>query len=234
LAVADMQGLMRNLAVAVDEDIPEALRFIHASLARMDGLISAILKLSRLGRETLHVTAINTPRLVEECVSQIRHRLDECGGEVSVQPSLPNIISDKAAVQQIFTNLLDNAVKYFATTRPGRIVVAGRVDGASAIFEVRDNGRGVEPRDRERIFELFRRSGPQDRPGEGIGLAHVRALVRRLGGEVGVVSDGATGTTFRFSLLRDLRALLNEEPDAGKATNDEGIPRGDDRHDRGR
>ena len=64
-----------------------------------------------------------------------------------------------------------------------------------------DNGRGIAPQDHERIFELFRRSGAQDQPGEGIGLAHVRALVRRLGGEITVQSELGRGTTFQVVAL---------------------------------
>jgi signal transduction histidine kinase len=72
-------------------------------------------------------------------------------------------------------------------------------------FEIGDNGRGVAKEDHQRIFDLFRRSGAQDRPGEGIGLAHVRALVRRLGGDITLESELGVGTTFRVSLPRVLR-----------------------------
>lgn len=195
---------MQDVYAAVDEDGPEALRFIHASLARMDALIGAILKLARQGRASLQPEPIAMRELVEDCVSQIQLRLSESGGEASLLPPLPDIVSDAVAVKQIFTNLLENAVKYLAPDRPAKITVSGAARGALAYFEVRDNGRGVAPRDQERIFDLFRRAGPQDQPGEGVGLAHVRSLVRRLGGEISVESDGASGSAFRFSLARTL------------------------------
>ena len=72
------------------------------------------------------------------------------------------------------------------------------------MFEVEDNGRGIAEADFERIFELFRRAGAQDKPGDGIGLAHTRMLARRLGGDVSVKSDGETGTTFIVTIARDL------------------------------
>ena len=68
------------------------------------------------------------------------------------------------------------------------------------IVEVADNGRGIDPRDHDRVFDLFRRSGAQDQPGEGIGLAHVRALAYRLGGIVTCTSQLGEGATFRLSL----------------------------------
>jgi signal transduction histidine kinase len=197
---------LTGVKAAIDEDAPEALHFIHVSLARMDTLIAAVLKLSRQGHAALHPQRIDMRALVEDCVSQIRAQLDEADGEASIIPPLPEIVSDVVALKQIFTNLLDNAVKYFAAGRLGRITISGGASGALAYFEVRDNGRGVEPKDQQRIFDLFRRAGAQDQPGEGVGLAYVVTLVRRLGGEIKVDSDGATGSTFRFSLARDLEA----------------------------
>ncbi|MEG2498974.1 ATP-binding protein, partial [Brevundimonas sp.] len=73
-------------------------------------------------------------------------------------------------------------------------------DGNMVEFEITDNGRGIAPKDHERIFELFRRSGRQDRPGEGLGLAFVRSSVRRLGGQITVRSDLGKGTTFLVHL----------------------------------
>lgn len=199
---------MCEVYAAVDEDAPEALRFIHSSLKRMDSLISGILQLSRLGRAPLRPQLIDMGELVEDCLSQIRNRLVESGGEASVEGPLPNIVNDAHAVNQIFTNLLDNAVKYFAPDRAGRIVLSGETRGALAYFEIRDNGRGIAPQDCERVFDLFRRAGPRDQPGEGVGLAHVRSLTRRLGGEIHVYSDGVTGSTFRFSLARNLDTII--------------------------
>jgi signal transduction histidine kinase len=72
-------------------------------------------------------------------------------------------------------------------------------------IEVSDNGRGIADQDRERVFELFRRSGAQDQPGEGIGLAYVRAVVRNLGGEISMTSTLDRGTTFRVVLPRNLK-----------------------------
>src|SRR5690606_20601226 len=85
-------------------------------------------------------------------------------------------------------------------SRPGRIEVKGRRVMNHFVIEVADNGRGILEKDHRRIFELFRRSGTQDRPGEGIGLAHVRALVRRLGGRISVKSEAGEGSVFSVTL----------------------------------
>jgi signal transduction histidine kinase len=194
----------RDLVLAVEEDIPEALGFIRTSINRMDNLINEILKLSRVGRRVLEPATVDTHALVSECIGAIRQRFDEAGAEVVVEGRLPTIVTDRAGLEQIFSNLLDNAAKYLVADRPGRIVVRGRIERDRAVFEVEDNGRGIAPADHERVFELFRRAGVQDRPGEGNGLAHTRAWARRLGGNVTVASDGTNGTTFRIAVAKDL------------------------------
>jgi signal transduction histidine kinase len=95
---------------------------------------------------------------------------------------------------------MENALKYLMPGRPGQITVRGEARRGRAIIEVIDNGRGIAAKDHERIFDLFRRSGVQDQPGEGIGLAHVRALAYRLGGLIEVVSELGQGATFRVNL----------------------------------
>ena len=130
----------------------------------------------------------------------LRHRSDELGATITVAADLPPITSDRLGVEQILSNVTENALKYLKPGRPGRIELSGRREGPRAVFTVSDNGRGIDPRDHQRIFDLFRRSGAQDQPGEGIGLAHVRALAYRLGGTVAVESALDEGSAFRISL----------------------------------
>ena len=113
---------------------------------------------------------------------------------------LARLISDRLALEQIFSNLIDNALKYLRAGVPGDILIRGRTRLGFAIFEISDNGRGIDPKDHQRIFDLFRRAGIQDKPGQGIGLAHVRALVRRLGGTMSVASELPHGRTFTITL----------------------------------
>ena len=100
----------------------------------------------------------------------------------------------------MLSNVVENALKYLKPGRTGRIRVRGRAEAGQRTYEVEDNGRGIDPKDHERVFELFRRAGMQDQPGEGIGLAHVRALVYRLGGTITVDSELDRGATFRICL----------------------------------
>lgn len=183
----------------LSEDFSEALGFIKTSIAKMDRLISAILNLTREGRREFQPVKIDTRELIEAIVSTLAHQAAEAQAEIHLEP-LPNLVSDRFALEQIFSNLIDNAIKYLKPGVPGEIRIRGRTKLGYAIFEISDNGRGIDPKDHQRIFELFRRAGTQDKPGQGIGLAHVRALVRRLGGTMSVSSELNAGSTFTITL----------------------------------
>ncbi|MDA9421289.1 sensor histidine kinase [Bradyrhizobium sp. CCBAU 53380] len=183
----------------LSEDFSEALAFIKTSIAKMDRLISAILNLTREGRREFQPVKIDTRELIEAIVSTLAHQAAEAQAEIHLEP-LPNVVSDRLAFEQIFSNLIDNAIKYLKPGLPGEIRIRGRTKLGYAIFEISDNGRGIDPKDHQRIFDLFRRAGTQDKPGQGIGLAHVRALVRRLGGTMSVSSELNAGSTFTITL----------------------------------
>jgi len=180
-------------------DFSESLGFIKSSIARMDRLISAILNLTREGRREFQPEKIETRDFVEAIVSSMAHQAAEAQADIHIEP-LPEIVSDRLALEQIFSNLIDNAIKYLKSGVPGEIRIRGRTKLGYAIFEISDNGRGIDARDHQRIFDLFRRAGTQDKPGQGIGLAHVRALVRRLGGTMSVSSELNAGSTFTITL----------------------------------
>ena len=197
--------VLRDAQIAVAEEMPEAIGFIRSSTTKMDGLINAILKLSRDGRRTPRPERFDLGELINSSVAAIQHQLSEAGGDINLEVRAPPIFNDRLSLEQIFGNLFDNAVKYRAKDRPLRIGVrAESAPGDRLRIEVSDNGRGIADQDRERIFELFRRSGVQDQPGEGIGLAYVRAVVRNLGGEISMTSTLNRGTTFRVVLPRNL------------------------------
>jgi signal transduction histidine kinase len=137
--------------------------------------------------------------LVAGVIDTLHQRAQDAGAQVGAGP-LPELENDRMAIEQILSNLIENAIKYLSPGRPGEIRVEGRRNGHLVEIDVIDNGRGIAPEDHERIFELFRRSGTQDQPGEGIGLANVRALAYRLGGLIEVESELDRGSIFRFSL----------------------------------
>jgi len=196
---ADAEPELDGQDKQLSADFSEALGFIKSSIAKMDRLITAILNLTREGRRRFEPVRIDTRELIEGIVKTLAHQADEASAEIRVAP-LPPVVSDRLALEQIFSNLIDNAIKYLRPGVPGEIAVRGRTKLGFAVFEISDNGRGIDPKDHQRIFDLFRRAGTQDKPGQGIGLAHVRALVRRLGGTMSVSSELNHGSTFTITL----------------------------------
>lgn len=186
--------------VAAREDLPEAIGFIRSSTQKMDRLINAILKLAREGKRSIVAETIDLDAMLHDIAASLQHRLDTAGAVLRIGDALPSIVSDRIAVEQILSNLIENAVKYLDPARPGHIEVTGERGHGRVVIDVADNGRGIDPRDHQRIFDLFRRSGVQDQPGEGIGLAHVRALAYRLGGTIDVSSALGHGARFRLTL----------------------------------
>ena len=190
-----------TVARALKETIPEALGFIESSVTRMDHLTTALLELSRAGRRELHMEELDSRVLVQETLASLANQIQARHIAVEIGP-LPRITSDRAAIEQIFGNLLDNAIKYSDPQRPTRIEVSAVETDGGAVFRVRDTGRGIAEENMDKVFAPFRRAGPQDVPGDGMGLAFVQMLIHRLGGGIECHSQLGVGTTFSFALPR--------------------------------
>ncbi|AYM57697.1 sensor histidine kinase [Agrobacterium fabrum] len=205
------EDVIREARLAVEEDIPEAIGFIRSSTRKMDQLINAILKISRDGQRKLQPEKVDIETLLSSLSETVRHQINANGGEIEVDTPKLTIVTDRISLDQILGNLFDNAVKYQMPGRPLRLTARAYPAGRGAIcIEVADNGRGIGEQDLERVFELFRRAGSQDQPGEGIGLAHVRSLIRNLGGDIKVESKLGEGSTFVLLMPSDLRRVTKE------------------------
>jgi signal transduction histidine kinase len=187
----------------LEHDFDEALGFIKSSIIRMERLIAAILRISREGSRPLNREAIDTSAMVQGLLAALAHQIRDKAARVNTGP-LPDTFTDRLALEQIFSNLIENAIKFLRPDGDGAVEVRGYISGGELIYTVEDNGRGIDPKDHRRIFELFRRSGHQDVPGEGMGLAYVSALVTRLGGTIEVVSELGKGSVFKVKLPRSI------------------------------
>ncbi len=187
----------------------QALTFISSSVTRMEGLIAGLLKLSRYGQREMHPEKVDTGELIRHLLDTIGHQLGERQTTVEVS-AMPVVVADRVAMEQIFANLLDNAVKYLEPARPGLVRVDAAIGDGGVTFSFVDNGRGIAHQDLDRIFDIFRRAGRQDVPGEGMGLAYVRTLVKRLEGNIWCESSLGSGTTFFVTL--PCRVVSSEAP----------------------
>lgn len=141
------------------QDIPEAVGFIAASTRKMDALIKGLLRLSRLGRAPLQMRSVDMNHLISETVSATQFLLTERGMQVELG-DLPACWGDETQLGQVFSNLVDNAIKYRDQGRPGIIRIRGRVVDDYAVYEVEDNGIGIAPDHQGHIFEVFHRLAP--------------------------------------------------------------------------
>lgn len=180
-------------------DMKKSLARIRTSTRQMDGLLKGLLKLSRSGRATLQITSIDMNELIRQLSASFAFRLEEAGIALTVK-DLPACRGDMIQVTQVFSNLLDNAIKYLDPNRPGKLTIHGKVDMNRAIYFVEDNGIGIAENHQENIFELFHRLNPRDSEGEGLGLTIARQVIGRLDGEIKVASKLGEGTVFTIIL----------------------------------
>ena len=185
---------------------------LHPLLDQEDGRVSssAILKLSREGRRQLRPERDRSRRSRSQAsAAAIQHQLSEAGGEISrCELEVPTIVTDRLSLEQILGNLLDNAVKYRSNGRPLRIGVRTERGLPATTSRSRSPtmGAALPIRIASACSSCSGVPAPQDQPGEGIGLAHVRTLVRNLGGDITVTSALDKGTTFRVVLPHRLQA----------------------------
>jgi signal transduction histidine kinase len=173
---------------------------IVAASDQMQRLLEDLLELSRIGRVVNPAEDVDLVSLAREAAELVRGLLDQNRVEVAIAPDLPVVRADRRRLLEVLQNLLENAAKFAGGQPSSRVEVGARRDGGERVFYVRDNGRGIEPRFLERVFELFEKLEP-GLDGTGVGLALVRRIVEAHGGRVWAESDGpGRGATFCFTL----------------------------------
>jgi signal transduction histidine kinase len=189
----------RRLNLLLAEDLPESLGYILSGITKMDSLISGLLRLSRLGRAALSVGPVDMNELAAEVARLFEFQIQEAGVALSIG-ELPPCLGDAAQLNQAFSNLLGNALKYLDPVRSGVVRITGMREEGRVIYCVEDNGIGIAGQHHAKILHLYHRLNPGASPGEGMGLTIVRTVLERQHGKVWLESEPGTGSRFYVSL----------------------------------
>lgn len=188
--------LQSRYGQSLGDDADEIIRFIVEGSGRMHALIRDLLVFSRVGQNRT-VAAVDTEAVLSTVLQDLRSEIEVRRAEVT-HDSLPPVLADAAELRQLLTHLLGNALK-FCVTAPRVHVSAAQEDGKVRVA-VQDNGIGVAPEQRERIFVLFKRLKPTEFGGTGVGLALCRKIVEESGGRIWVEDAAGGGSRFLFTL----------------------------------
>ncbi len=188
-----------QLVPLLNDDIPESIEYILNGISKMDALISGLLRLSRIGRSETRKTEIDMNEMIKSVVMAFDHQLKESQTRVTVDP-LPSCYGDESQVNQVFSNLLDNAIKYAHPDRYLVIHIQGSRQESYCLYSIEDNGLGISPEYKDKIFDIFYRLNPVSSQGEGLGLTVIQKILYKHSGKIWVESQPGQGSKFCVSL----------------------------------
>lgn len=181
-------------------DMPECLYFVKAGTEKINQLLDGLLRLSRVGTAEVMLESVDMDEVLRQALFAIRYQIQQHGVAIHVD-TLPSCLGDGVLINQLFSNLIDNAIKYSEPSRPCRIRISGRIEGSQVVYQVNDNGIGIEPEYHDAVFQLFYRLHPSgNMAGEGLGLTIVKRILDRLNGTIRLESVPGQGTTFFITL----------------------------------
>jgi PAS domain S-box-containing protein len=197
-----------KLSKMLNEEIPGSVDYIISSATKMGILLQGLLRLCRLGRAALTIVEIDVNSMFVDIRAAMQYQIAKAGIKLEVD-ELPRCFGDAGQVNQVFTNLVDNAIKYRDRDRVGIIHVSGHTKGKMSIYCVEDNGVGISMAYKKKVFEIFHRLNPESAvKGEGLGLTIVQRIVERHNGKVWFESKLGRGSRFFVS-------LPNKRPEIG-------------------
>ncbi|KYG07913.1 histidine kinase [Sorangium cellulosum] len=187
------EWIEESLTGKMDDETQEQIQLLRGRVRRLEALIDGILHYSRAGRLRGDLVSVDTGQLLAEIVELLS---PPAGARIEIAPGMPTLVAELVPMQQVFQNLISNALKHARRSDP-RVEVTCKDAGAFYEFAVRDNGPGIAPEYHGRIWDLFQTLESRDKvEGTGIGLSVVKKAVESRGGSVGVASRPGEGATF--------------------------------------
>ncbi|MEM8718185.1 MAG: ATP-binding protein [Cyanobacteria bacterium P01_G01_bin.39] len=196
-AIANLAAwLGEDLSGQISEENQQQLNLMQSRVKRMDGLIQGLLEYSRVGRKNTPVKTINVGDLVQEVIDLLS---PPPGFETVIVQPMPTLTTKVLLLQQVFSNLIGNAIKYHPQQQ-GTIEIWAKEQGKFYEFAVADDGLGIEPQYHDRIFTIFQTLQARDTiESTGIGLSIVKKIIEGQGGKIWVESQLGSGATFHFT-----------------------------------
>ncbi|MGA1824458.1 MAG: ATP-binding protein [bacterium] len=181
------------------EDMPECIHFINSATSKMENLVNSLLKLFHLKQNKIHIKALDMNQIILQVKASFGAEIKNSKTKIKVG-DLPVAYGDEDQINQVFSNLVGNALHYLHPRRPGVISITGKQMNKRVIFCVEDNGIGINKKYHEKIFQVFQRLEPDVCPGEGVGLSIVHNILEKHGGQIWVESEENKGSKFFVSL----------------------------------
>ncbi|MGL6337690.1 MAG: ATP-binding protein [Waterburya sp.] len=196
-AIANLASwLSEDLEGQIPEENQRQLQLMQSRVQRLDGLIQGLLEYSRVGRRETPVKTVNVGDLVNEAIDSLSPPPEF---EIVVAPNMPTLTTKPVLLQQVFFNLISNAIKYHPQNS-GKIIISVAEQDNFYEFGVSDDGLGIAPQYHDRIFTIFQTLQPRDTiESTGIGLSIVKKIVEGQGGKVRVESKLGEGASFYFT-----------------------------------
>ncbi|MGC4036149.1 MAG: ATP-binding protein [Chitinophagaceae bacterium] len=199
--ITNFAGLLEErVAETGDKESAQFSGFITKGAMRMADLIKDLLEYSRTGRD-LQKTSIDCNRMIKEVIEELHASIDESKATITIS-QLPTV-QGYESLRSVFRNLLTNAIKYSIKGKPPEITVSATENQREYLFHIKDNGIGIEPKYKERIFDIFQRlHSREEYPGTGIGLSICKKVIEMHGGLISVDSTPGDGSCFNFTIIK--------------------------------
>ena len=194
-----VQLLERRYKGKLDRDADDFINYAVDGATRMKRLINDLLTYSRVGTRAKPFKTVDCSGILDQTLGDLEMTIHE-NGAVVTRGTLPKVLADPSQMNQLFQNLIGNAIKFRGRESPS-VHISAKEDEDKWIFSVRDNGIGIDPQYAERIFQVFQRLHTiSEYPGTGIGLAVCKKIVERHGGKIWVEGNTEKGSTFFYTI----------------------------------
>lgn len=204
-SIEEIQNLLKDSNITLEElkkkfsyeleDMLSSLNYIRTSTKQMDSLLMGLLKLSRIGKASLDIKILDMNNLLNKVKQNFEFQSKNTNSKIIID-NLPPCKSDSILLIQVFTNLIDNSIKYSKPNIPPIIHINGEIKNNRSIYRIMDNGIGISNDQKEIIFELFHRLNPGSKTGEGLGLTIVKNILTKLNGHIEIESKLGEGACF--------------------------------------